>query len=278
MATNLNPAAVAAGSGASPAPAGSGITAEIPASPAGQQGSGAGSPPASPESGNIKQLREQYETTKGKLEPWEKLGKYEEVSQVWQSINSFKSEVVEIGKELGYDDAEILESFQKDPYGTRAFLQQRQAEGKPDGAPDLEKLVDKKLKPVLQREQQRQLDESQFRYEKAFAENMETLFPSKDGQATVTTEEREILHEVATEMFKYDAEAMNALHQGKTSFVARHLDAAKQFLDKYYLARTKREQNGAGGGNPNPEIIDPKKGRPTLDQMISGEHDFGMKS
>jgi hypothetical protein len=275
MSTAVN-AAVTAGSGAPPAPSASPVIPAESAPSPGAPGSGAGSPPASPESGNIKQLREQYETTKGKLESWDKLGKFDEVSHAYQVYTAKRTECIELGKQLGYDEQEILDSFKENPDHTIAFLQQRQtANSAADPNQSIKQELDKRLKPFEQEREQRRLDEANQLYERTAATEIDKLYPSdKDGKPTISADERDALQMVATEMFKQDPEAMKLLLTEKTSSIAKHIDAAKQWLDKYFLSRTQRESRGISPGqNPTP---DPKGKKPTLQEMIDGDFDFKM--
>jgi hypothetical protein len=220
----------------------------------------------------MRQLREQYEATKGNLTEWEKLGKREEVATAYQSFAKGRNGAVEIGAALGYEQKEILEAYAEDPHGTMAFLRQKQAETTKSGTPqDLDKLLESKLnqrlKPVLDRDRERLLDEANNRFDQAFDAKVKELF--KDD--VIPKEERETLYTVAAEMIKADPEAYKrVVSERKISDVARIVDEARAFLDKYYLARAQREQKRVG------EPPKPGQGRTdgdtkfTLDDMAAG--------
>jgi hypothetical protein len=261
MASVANPAASAESTG-SPTPTGT-ETQGVPAATPAAQGSSAGPLPASGElnwSTAPAQFRQQYETLKSQAEPYLKLGsKPEEIQSHMAIAQKFSTGVVEIGTALGYDEEEVRQSLASDPQGTYDFLRQKQAEAEKNGTaqqPDIKKLLQKeldaRLKPITEREEKRMNDEAVYRYDQAFDSQFNALF--KDELKDFPADEKATLYDVASFMFQGDKEAMARLKfEGKTSDVSKYVDQARSWLDKYFLARTQRDQKRAGiAGQSNP--------------------------
>lgn len=215
-------------------------------------GSGAPSPGAAAESPNIRQLREAYEKLKGEYEPYSKLGKPEEIQTHVSIAQKLASESVEIGTRLGYEETEIRQALANDPAGTIAFLRQKAAEAEKTGAqPDpqtlIKQMLDKELKPFRQAQEQQMIEKANGLFDTAFEAETKKLFADE----AIPTEERSVLYDVASQMMSYDEKALQRLKfEGKTSDVAKYVNEARAFLDKYYLARSGRESKRIGGKTP----------------------------
>jgi hypothetical protein len=76
----------------------------------------------------------------------------------------------------------------------------------------------------------------------------------------------------ASELMKYDDKALSDLKTGgKTAAVQKYVREAKQFLDKFYVARATRERARAGTAGPGrgQPLQGNNEGKPpTLDEMI----------
>jgi hypothetical protein len=238
-------AAITADPGASPAPAAPASpvgAGSPPASPAGTSSDG-GSLPSAAESQNIRQLREAYDNLKKEYEPYQKLGKPDDISGNVSIATKITQAAVEAGTALGYQEQEIREALVNDPDGTLAFLRQKQAESAQNQDPTqkLQQLLDKRLKPLedtFAKEKEAKISsEANTRFNTAFDEGMKSLFKDE----TLPTEEQDVLYEGALLLLRRDPEAVKALREGKQSDVAKYLTEAKSMLDKYYLGRTQRE-------------------------------------
>jgi hypothetical protein len=228
--------------------------ADPPAPPA--DGSAApppGAPPA--ESANVRQLREQYETLKTKLEPWEKLNADPKaVATHHQLVSKMRTEAVELGEQLGYDKAEIEEFFGQDPVAVLNHLRQKVASAeqtplKPgDLKKQLDKMVEDRLKPITERENQRLDKEAVFRFDTEFDRLYKETF--KDG---LPDECREAIYEMAGQLMGDDVKAIERLKfQGQIADVKRYFqDAQTRFLKvvNSYLAH---ERKRTGGELPPP--------------------------
>lgn len=256
-----------AGAG-SPPPPGTGGAEDAGSPPA---GSGAPPPGAGPESANIRQLRDAYEALKREHEPYSKLGKPEELQAHVSIAQRITTAAVEAGTALGYDEAEVREAMVNDPDGTLAFLRRKQAEAERDGArPDVKQLLkkelDTRLKPFEEREETRLNEEARGRFDTTFEKTALGVF--KDDWGAIAREEKAALYDIAVNLFLQDEKAWNELRtEGKTAGVAAFFDKARGFLDKYYVARSQREQKRVNpGGQPPGER--PGKTKASLDDMI----------
>ena len=255
-----------AGSEGSPSSSGSGTEAgNNGGSP--PSGSGATPPVASPESPNIRQLREQYEQLKSQYEPYSKLGKPEEIQSHVSIAQKLTSTAVELGAALGYEEQEIRNALINDPDGTIAFLRAKQAEAQKNGTapqPDINKIIEKKLQPIMQREEQRQNDEANSRFDSAFDQTIKTLY--KDD--ALDEGERGFLYTVASTIIANVDGARERILSGKSSDIQKAVDEARSYLDKYYLARVAREQKRIGKP-ANPQTGQPHTGSNGMDRKLS---------
>jgi hypothetical protein len=239
-------------------------------------GSGEASPVSSPESGNIKQLREQYETLKGQLEPYSKLGKVEDLQFHSTVAGKITQSAVELGAELGYAEEEIRASLATDPQGTIDFLRTKQAEATANGGqPDIKKLLDKelsqRLQPFEQEREQRLIEKAHTTFDSAFEAQIAELY--KDEQPT--SDEMDELYERTFRMLERDQEMVKQLKEGKSSGVAKLVQAAKTSFDKAYLARSARESKGIKP--PAPQGNGQGSAKVSLDDMIQGNFPKDMK-
>lgn len=253
---SASPAAPGADAGASPAP-----------------GSAAAPPAASPNDVNLRQLREQYETTKTKLEPWEKLGKFEDVSSRHQMATAIHTEAAEIGESLGYDAKEIREALAKDPVATLVLLRQRAAESAKGGNPnpvDVKKLVEKqleeRLKPINEREEARLDAGAESKFNGEVGRLYQTSFPNGLPDSC-----REALEGLAWSTLRDNEDGYKSLREkGAVAGVQAAFDYAKKTLLKIvtdYAGHEKTRTRSAGGAPPAPDGGGSKKF--TLDEIIN---------
>ncbi len=251
---------------ASPAAPSSGGFAAPPAA-----GGAASSPGASPVQQPIELLRREYETTKSKLEPWEKLGaKPEEVGKSHQTYTKIFSEATNLATQLGYESQELQEAFEQDPVGTLAFL--RQAVQKANGAEkpltraDVQQLADKiasdKLKP-FQQERELALDQkAEQAFDGEFDRQFKTSFPDDLPESN-----KEALKGLAWSLLSEDKDAYGALRsKGDVAKVQAAFESAKKTLLKivadYGTHERKRvggkppDGQGEGNGNRKPQSLD----------------------
>jgi len=282
MASAVNPVAGAAVTeGASPAPAGSQGTpaVNLPASPAGPGSDGA-SPASSPaESHGMRQLREQYETTKGELSQWSQLGKREEVASSHQAYVQQRNAVLDLGRELGYTDDDILASFRDDPIGTYRVLFTRQAELEQNPnqpPPDINKAIkqalERELKPFRDEQEKAAVQKTSNICDSEFERCMKEDYP--DGLPDDTAS---LLYDMAFEMLSYDKDAMSRIKgQGKVADFTAYYKKANERLLKAFTAWGSHQQKRAG--KPGQSAAPPNASnfkKPTLQEMIDGSYDFG---
>lgn len=244
--------------------------ADPPAPPA--DGSAAPPPGAPPvESPNVKQLREQYEALKTKHEPWEKLNADpKDVATHHQLISKMRTEAVELGEQLGYDKAEIQQFFADDPVAVLNHLRQKAALAeqtplKPgDLKKQLDKMVEDRMKPITDRENQRLNKEAEFRFDTEFDRLYKENF--KDG---LPDECREAIYEMASNLIGDDAKAIERLKmQGQVADVKRYFqDAQTRFLKvvNAYLAHERKRT----GGEPPAVPGAPPAAKSRLDTKLS---------
>ena len=230
-------------------PAGTGAPADTGASPA--PGSVATPPVASPESPNIRQLREQYEALKTKVEPWEKIGADpKDVASNYQIISGMRREALEIGQQLGYDAEEIKEFFGKDPVQVLNHLRQKAQAAQPTQLSPVEqrkmfeRMAQEALKPITEREEARATKEAEFRFTGEFDRLYKETF--KDG---LPDECREAILRLTSDAVGSDADACRRLKiDGQVSDVARHFAASKDYFLKIVNGYIQHERKRTGGG------------------------------
>lgn len=273
MGLEINPVA-SADLGASPAPTGSETPqADITPSPGVQQGSGEPSPGSVPESQNIRQLREAYDSLKKEHEPYKALGQVSELQSQTGIAGKVAQAAVDLGTTLGYTEADIRQSLAEDPLGTVDLLRTQQKEAETNGQqPDLEKILERKLeqrlKPFEQERQQQLKDKAQGVFDSTFEATIKEAFKDE----ALSEDELNYLYGDAFHGLERDPEAVKALMEGKTSGAVKHMQESINSFNKAYLARsardTKRVVKPAGGQTPSGE---PKK---SIDDFINGNFDL----
>lgn len=259
------------GSPAPETPAAGGAPAGAPAAPA----EGAGG--AAPESEGIRQLRTQYETTRAQLEGYSRFGQPQEIERHVAIAQRITTEALEIGRELGYQDDDILASVANNPMAALEILRKEQTENRPAGDQDLGKLVQKAIDARLQPfEQDRNIaltNAANQRLEGEISRLIGDAYKGEDGQPVkLGAAETELIMAGAIEMFKYDEQAMKELKYGgqdgkpKVAAVAKYFNEVRKLWEKAYTERAAREAGrvgippgGPGGGKPP---VVPKEERP----------------
>ena len=267
------------GSDGGGAPAGAGGGGAPAAAPVG----GAQQQPG-PESQGIAQLRTAYEGVKKELEPWSKLNvKPDEVGRFQGVYQKTFEEVAAIGRSLGYPDAEILEALQENPIATLDYLrnelaqaEQQQRQQQPTDR-DLRELtqqyVQDAIGPLQARENERMTREANALFERTVYQAAVEAYKTEGIDAnSVPPDEMFLLTSAASEILKYDEDALRALkYKGETAAVQKAFTEAKTLLDKYYIARSGRSggvravspQRGANGQ------FQPGAKKPSLDDIIN---------
>lgn len=266
----LKLSAVEPGGGSPPPPAPT--PSAVPgASPA--PGSSVAPPATSPgNDGNVRQLREQYETTKQKLEPWERLGfKPEDAQRSHQTYTKIVTEVTNLGTQLGYTSEEIQQAMETDPAGTLAALRQmaKQPESdKPLTRAEIERLADQRakdaLKPFQQEREQRLDKEAETRFDGEFDRQFKTSFPNGLPDSS-----REALSGLAWQLVSDNKEGYGALRaKGDVASIAAAFNQAKTTLLKILSDYGEHEKKRTGGTPPQPNGGGGKKPQ-TLDDIIN---------
>lgn len=259
--------------GAPPAPAApSPVVAAPPAD--GSAAAPPAAPPAEPQ--GLRQLREQYETTKRERDQWSSLGKYDEVSGHLKTFSAIRTEATELANSLGYAPEDLQSAFQKDPIATLQFLRQKAAEATPaplnpnDLKKQLDKMVEERLKPITQREDQRMIKEAEFRFDGEFDRLFKETF--KDG---LPEECREAIKEMAGQLLGDDAEAIKRLKfEGQVSDVQKYFQEAQTRFLKVVNAYLGHERKRVGG-DPPPKPGEPVPPKTWKDRKLSTGQDLG---
>lgn len=258
----------------------------------GGQGSGGGQPQGgSPQAGqpgqggqpgpNPYELRQSYEQLKAKHEAFEKLGfKPEQITQFSGVYQKAFGEAQAIGRELGYPDDEIAEALAEDPIRTIDFLRNQANTAQQDrvqsGEADLQELIqrgiEQQMGPIQQRENIRMTDTANALFEQTVRQLAVDSFKAEGlDVANIPQDEMNALMSAASEIMKYDQEALHSLkYEGKTASVQKAFQEARTFLDKYYLARSGRERTRLApprAGQPAPQRTGDAR-KPTLDEII----------
>lgn len=251
-------------------------------------GSAAASPSAPPaESANVRQLREQYESTKKQLDSYTGLGKAEELQRLHTQYQAQQKEALTLGTDpaLNYTPESIQAAFEKDPIGTLALLRQEHqkiqaANGKadlsdPKALNDLiQRQLAEKTKPYDTFLDKQMTDAAEGKMRNHF----DTVFKSAFPDADFPPEAKQGLFDLTDLLMGYDKPALQRLKfEGKTADVDRYFDQAKgMFLNavnSYTAWQTKKAGPVKANGTPNvpgtpttPAAFTP--GRSRLDQMI----------
>lgn len=246
--------------------------------PQGGQGGGDG----------IAQLRTAYESVKKEFEPFQKLNlKPEQITQYSSIYEKTYSQIASIGRQLGYPDNEIVEAMQEDPVATLDFLRNEFAQRQQGGGQhndqnaNLQQLVEQgieaALAPINERENARMTNEANAVFERTTYQMASEMYKQEGVDiSSVPEDEVSLLLSAASEILKYDEDALRALkYEGKTAPIQKAFVEAKTMLDKYYLARSQRssggQRAGAPGRAPNGQFQPGQQNggkRPTLDEII----------
>lgn len=259
------------------APAGSPPAGGAPAA------DGAGSPPAgsaagSPPAGSVidwktapAQLRTEYEQTKAKLEPWEKLGaKPDEVAQHYSVAAKMYKEATDISTELGYNPDDVKAAYQKDPVATLAFLRQQKelAAGSDPSKTDPLKTIEKRLSDFEKKEQARELNGKVNRAMELYGNEFDRIHKAAypDGAPDELTD---VLDQWAYGLLLQDHEAVQRLREeGKVSDIAKFYDQARNLFVKAHQAWLGHEQKRTGGRPPGTPPGDPKERKLSTGQSV----------
>lgn len=251
-----------------------------PVSGSPDSGTGSQAGAAQPQDQGLKQLREAYEGVKAKFEPYEKLNlKPDQIQQYSGVYQKLYGEAQQIGTNLGYTEQEIAEALALNPVATmdllRTQMQQAEQERQQSGRADIEdlaaQLVDQRLGPIEQRENQRMTDVANSLFEQTVRQLAVDTFKGEGlTPEQIPQDEMFALVSAASEIMKYDPEALKALkYEGKTAPIQKAFQEARTFLDKYYLARVGRDKTRlqpARPGQPAPANGQAKKH--TLDELM----------
>lgn len=237
---------------------------------------------------NIRTLRQNYEQQKNSLDSYTRLGRPEEIRGRIDILGRIEGEGARLAEELQFEAQEFREAFNEDPLGTLDFLRKAAQEKAPalQGQPDLNRLVKeavgKELGPIREQENIRRTDAANA----VFDQEVHNLAAAEFKAAgidigAVDSGEMELITNAVSEIFKYDEEGMTALKmEGKTASIKKAFTEARTMLDKYYLARQKRENSKLGlTGQQRSGQADRKGGkkRPTLDEIIDNPAVLGQK-
>lgn len=259
-------AGVPAGSPPAPAPGGS---AAPPAA------GGAPPSPGGPAAQPVDQLRREYETTKSKLEPWEKLGaKPEDVQRSHQTYTKMYTEATSLGTKLGYDAAELQTAFQTDPVGTLQVLRQmvQQASGTPEKPltrAEMERIADLRAKDAVkpfQQEREQRLDrDAESKFDGEFDRQLKTSFP--DG---LPDSAKEALQGLAWALLIENKEAYGALRaKGDVAPIAKAFTDAKTTLLRILSDYGDHEKKRVGGVPREKAPAAPGKKPSSIDDIIN---------
>lgn len=260
---------------------GSAVTPSVPSG----DGAASSGPPASPGAPAAPaqapaELRAAYDALKAKFEPYEKLGvQPDQIGQFQGVYQKTYTEVANLGRGLGYEDDEIAEALATDPVKCLDFLRaeaQRMQQGGQErgGDRDLEELVNQHVQqalgPIQQRENVRMTDAANNLFESTARSEIAAIYKSEGiDVANIPQDEMFMLVSAASEILKYDEEAIHALKfEGKTAPIQKAVREAATFLDKYYLARSGRSRQQIVPARPGQPAAQPGNKKFSLDDMI----------
>lgn len=229
----------------------------------------------------LKQLREAYEGVKAKFEPYEKLNlKPEQIQQYSGVYQKMYNEAQNIGGALGYTDQEIAEALAINPVATmdllRTQMQQAEQERQQSGMAGVEELaqqlVDQRIGPIEQRENQRMTDAANSLFEQTTRQLAVDSFKAEGLTAEqIPPDEMSLLVSATSEILKYDPDALKALkYEGKTAAIQKAFQEARTAFDKYYLARVGRDKTRLQPARPGQPAA-PANGaakKHTLDELM----------
>ena len=290
MADELNNVGQGAGSGPSVPTGGAG----------GGTGQGTAAQPAQPAQGTqpIDQLRSAYEGVKKEFEPYQKLGlKPDQITGYQTVYQRTYDQVAAIGRQLGYPDEEIVEALREDPVATLDYLRnelQAKSQGRERQNPEadlqarIQSGINEAMTPLNQWHNDQLTQNANATFDRETFRLASEVFKQEGVDiANVAEEELEALLFGASEYLKYDDDGIRSLkYEGKTAAIAKAFNEAKVGLDKYFLARMKREGSGVGprtngapaGRAPNGQFVPGQAGKkPTLDEIIDNPGVLGQR-
>ena len=247
------------GAGSPPAP-GSGVPGSPP------DGSAAGSPPAVPITWDTapQQLRNEYQQTKTKLEPWEKLGfRPEDAQRSHQTYTRMFTEANQLGTQLGYPLEQIAEAFATDPVNAIAWLRNRAAETSRSDEPmtqaQLQAIIDRqvssKLKPLEQEREQRLDSQAENLFDGEFDRQFKTSFPHGWPDSG-----KQALSNLAWQHIIDDKDAHAALRgKGDVTAITGAFDKARKLVLGLLADIGEFEKKRISGGTPSPNGPPPQK-------------------
>ncbi len=237
----------------------------IPASPV---GGGVAAPPAAPAQQPVDQLRQAYEQTKAKYEPYEKLGaKPEELQRSHQIYQQISTEALRLGEAQGYPADEVREALAKDPIETLRILRQAAQDAekteKPLTRAEAERIADQRAKKLLEPYEQAREQELETRAERTFDgdfdRQLKTSFPNGLPESN-----EEALRGLAWKLLTDNKDGYGALRsKGDTAAVSAAFEQAKKTLLKIVSDFGEHEKKRIGGEPPPQQSRQqtPSKGR-----------------
>jgi hypothetical protein len=236
----------------------------------------------------IDQLRTAYEQVKKDFEPYQKLNlQPSQISQYQTVYNRTFEQVGAIGRELGYPDDQIVEAIMEDPIATLRYLENeyaaRQQGQQQQTQLSLQEQINQGIQnavgPLQERENIRMTNEANALFERTVYNMAGQMYKAEGIDVSqVPEDEISLLTSAASEILKYDDDALRALkYEGKTAAIQKAFQEAKTMLDKYFVARMGRQGNrlaaGAPGGlqrGPNGQFQSQQSGnrKPTLDEIM----------
>lgn len=223
-------------------------------------------------------LKADHEALQAKYKPWESVNvKPDEVGHFQQSYQQVYNEMKGIGDSLGINEKEVADAIKI--HGLLPVLDQlryeaQQAEAAAGGdqtaiqQQELEERInagiETRLSPVLQRENQRIVNEANTLVENTITQLATEAFKSAGyDYAGASPELKEFILTGATEALKYDEDGMRAVkYGGKTAAVQKAFQTFTAMFDAAYLARRKMEGNVVPG---------PRQGQQRAPQGATGK-------
>lgn len=232
-------------------------------------------------------LKADYEKLQNDHKPWQSLNvKPDEVGHFQQSYQQVYDEMKGIGDSLGIAEKEVADAIKL--HGLLPVLDQLRYEAQQADAAaggdqtaiqqqELEERIaagiETRLSPVLQRENQRIVNEANTLVENTITQLATDAFKTAGlDYAGAPPELKEFILTGATEALKYDDDGMKAVKfGGKTAAVQKAFQTFTAMFDAAYLARRKMEGNVVPGprqGQQRPPAGAPGKS-PSLEEMIN---------
>ncbi|MEE8608690.1 MAG: hypothetical protein V3S55_13875 [Nitrospiraceae bacterium] len=215
---------------------------------------------------------------KGEHEPFKQLGATaEELGASHKFYTEYNKQITGLAQELQYPDEQIKSAIEQ--HGliqTLQFLQQEKvkADGsKSQGDKDLEtrlqSSIDRRLKPLQDAEQQRQLEVSSQRFDAGFDDHYGKRYK---GEKAMSDEAKEILYDNVSAALLDDPDALGRFQAGKGADLERLFIAQADRFDKTIQAEVQRELQRVGAGGIPPGPGEPPAPRPkvSLEDIITG--------